>query len=146
MTGPATRPVFIDATEWGEVLVLADAPYLQGVGDRRRRTGGGRHVRPGDRLRHRRAAQRRAVRGAPRARGVDKLGFGSYNKFADAWDRIWTYRRIKGNGSKAAVGDICLQNWGYSGRDGEGGNDYPFGYLFKSKAGRPPPSVTRTWR
>ena len=57
-----------------------------------------------------------------------------YKKFGDAWDRIWTYRRLKGKGAKAAVGDICLQNWGYSGRDGEGGNDYPFGYLFKSRS------------
>ena len=33
-----------------------------------------------------------------------------------------------------ATGDICLQNWGYSAKDHEGGNDYPFAYLFTSRA------------
>ena len=69
----------------------------------------------------------------PGPEGVERLGYGSYKKFDDAWDRIWTYRRLKGQGKKAAVGDLSLQNWGYSGRDNEGGNDYPFGYLFKSR-------------
>ncbi len=31
MTKPGHSTVFLDATEWGEVLALADAPYLQGV-------------------------------------------------------------------------------------------------------------------
>jgi hypothetical protein len=126
--------VFLDATEWGEVLALADAPYLQGV----EFVDGGREgndtcgqatvVDIVERL------NADPVDEAPGPEGVPNLGFGNYKKFPDAWDRIWTYRRIKGRGSKAAVGDICLQNWGYSGRDKEGGNDYPFGYLFKSKA------------
>jgi FAD dependent oxidoreductase len=131
---PGHATVFLDATEWGEVLALADAPYLQGV----EAVDGGREGNDTcgqatvfdivERL------NEEPVDEPPGPQGVDKLGFGSYKKFGDAWDKIWTYRRIKGRGPKAAVGDICLQNWGYSGRDNEGGNDYPFGYLFKSKA------------
>ena len=131
---PGHATVFLDATEWGEVLVLADAPYLQGV----EAVDGGREgndtcgqatvIDIVERLNAEPAEE------PPGPAGVEKLGFGGYKKFGDAWDRIWTYRRLKGKGSKAAVGDISLQNWGYSGRDNEGGNDYPFGYLFKSRA------------
>ena len=131
---PGHATIFLDETEWGEVLALADAPYLQGVES----VDGGREGNDAcgqatvfdivERL------NEEPVDEAPGPGGVDKLGFGGYRKFGDAWDRIWTYRRLKGRGPKAAVGDVCLQNWGYSGRDGEGGNDYPFGYLFKLKA------------
>jgi hypothetical protein len=125
--------VFIDATEWGEVLALANAPYLQGV----ETVDGGRDGNDTcgqatvfdivERL------NAEPVEEPPGPTNVKNLGFGSYKKNGDAWDRIWTYRRIKGRGSKPSIGDLSLQNWGYSGRDGEGGNDYPFGYLFKSK-------------
>jgi hypothetical protein len=67
----------------------------------------------------------------------DRMGFGAYRDRDDAWQRIWTYRRIKGEGPVAQSGDLCLQNWGFSSTvvpGGEGGNDYPFGYLFLSKA------------
>ena len=131
---PGHATVFLDATEWGEVLALADAPYLQGVelvdgGKEGSDTCGQAIVFD---IVERLNAE--PVDEPPGPPGVEHLGYGSYKKFADAWDRIWTYRRIKGKGNKAALGDISLQNWGYSGRDGEGGNDYPFGYLFKPKA------------
>ena len=129
------RTVFVDATEWGEVLALADAPYLIGF---ETEDGGltgddtcGQATVFG-------FAQR--LNAAPtdepkaHATGVEGLGFGAYKTKPDAWDLIWRYRRLKGNGPKATVGDISLQNWGYSGRDHEGGNDYPMGYLFKTKA------------
>jgi hypothetical protein len=132
-TKPGHTTIFMDATEWGEVLALADAPYLQGV----ETNDGGRDGNDtcgqatvfdiAERL------NAEPVEEPPGPTGVKNLGFGNYKRFGDAWDRIWTYRRIKGRGGKPAVGDICLQNWGYSGRDNEGGNDYPFGYLFKSK-------------
>ena len=132
-TRPGHSTVFMDATEWGEVLALADAPFLQGV----ETVDGGRDgndtcgqatvIDIVERL------EAQPTEEPPSPADVDQLGFGGYKKFDDAWHRIWTYRRIKGRGNKAAVGDICLQNWGYSGRDNEGGNDYPFRYLFKSK-------------
>ena len=132
-TRPGHGTIFLDATEWGELLVLADAPYLQGVES----VDGGRdgnetcgQATVFDIVERLNADPTEEPAGPA---GVDKLGYGNYKKFDDAWDRIWTYRRLKGKGSKAAVGDICLQNWGYSGRDNEGGNDYAFAYLFRSK-------------
>eukprot|EP01043_Picozoa_sp_COSAG02_P032434 COSAG02_NODE_2167_length_9609_cov_18.589485_5_plen_583_part_00 len=32
--GGADRPVFVDGTEWGELLALLDAPYLQGLSEK----------------------------------------------------------------------------------------------------------------
>ncbi|QDT74357.1 FAD-dependent oxidoreductase [Lacipirellula limnantheis] len=131
--GAKRSPVFIDATEWGEVLALADAPYLQGVeatdgglaGDDR--TGQATVFcfveefleNPADEPKY----------DVP----LERMGFATYEGRADAWDQVWTYRRIRGDGPPAP-GDLCLQNWGYSAKVGNGGNDYPFGYLFPSKA------------
>ena len=64
---------------------------------------------------------------------AEELGYGAYRDKPDAWEKIWTYRRIRGRAAPA-TGDICLQNWGYSAKDHEGGNDYPFAYLFTSRA------------
>ncbi len=131
---PGHPTIFLDATEWGEVLVLAGAPYLQGT----EAVDGGREGNDA-------CGQATVIdiverinadptEEPPGPGGVERLGFGNYRKFGDAWERIWTYRRLKGKGPRPAVGDISLQNWGYSGSDGEGGNDYPFGYLFKTRA------------
>jgi len=46
------------------------------------------------------------------------------------WAKVWTYRRLfsaKPDWNNANVNDLSLQNWGT-------GNDYPFGYLYKSFA------------
>ncbi len=128
--------VFIDATEWGEVLVLAGAPYLQGVefqdGEREGDDRCGQST-VFDFVQRYNAAP---VEEPPGPEGVEGFGFDEFQGQGDAWDRIWTYRRIKSarGGGPAAVGDLCLQNWGYSAKLKAGGNDYPFGYLFLSKA------------
>ncbi len=132
-TAAGRRTVFIEATEWGELLALSGLPYLQGV----EKTADGLdcddtcgqatvycfaqelHPQP--------------VNEPDRATQADRLGYGSYSDRADAWEKIWTYRRIRGR-AKPAAGDICLQNWGYSEKQGDGGNDYPFRYLFLSRA------------
>jgi len=126
------QTVFIDATEWGEVLALSGANYLQGVEDEDGKLTGNDTCGQStvycfvQELHHEDVA-------APVGTIAGKhLGFGDYGNREDAWERIWTYRRIRGEG-KPAPGDLCLQNWGYSRRLQEGGNDYPFGYLFKSK-------------
>ena len=128
--------VFIDATEWGEVLVLADAPYLQGV----ETVDGGREGNDlcgqstvFDLVERLNAGPIVEPEGP---KDVPALGFGDYTDRADAWSQIWTYRRIKSNpaGGPPAVGDLCLQNWGYSGKRAQGGNDYPFGYLFRRRS------------
>ncbi len=124
--------VFVDATEWGELLALSGTDYLQGVEQVEGETGGNDTCGQStvycfvQRIRSAASAQGRAV---PQA---DRLGYGDYQDKENPWELIWTYRRIKGQG-KSAVGDLCLQNWGYSKSREHGGNDYPFGYLFKSK-------------
>jgi hypothetical protein len=132
------RVVFIDATEWGEVLALAGAPYLQGV----EAADGG--PQGDDRCGQSTVfdfVQRFAAEPAdepPGPEGVSGFGYdqAQAQEGAEAWNHIWTYRRIKSakGGGPAAVGDLCLQNWGYSAKLQAGGNDYPFGYLFISKA------------
>lgn len=127
--------VFLDATEWGELLVLSGAPYLQGVdsaeGGQGDDTCGQSTVF--DFVERLNPAP---VEEPPGPRDVPGLGFGDETGRPDAWDRIWTYRRIRSRpeGGPPAVGDLCLQNWGYSAKRREGGNDYPFGYLFLPRA------------
>jgi len=124
--------VFIDATEWGEILALSGVPYLQGIED----SDGSQHGNDTcgqatvfclveEFLAEPRDEAKRDVH-------VENLGFGAYRDQSDAWQRIWTYRRIRGRGDPSP-GDLSLQNWGYSLELQEGGNDYPFGYLFKSR-------------
>jgi hypothetical protein len=116
------------------VLALADAPYLQGVesvdGGLQGNDQCGQCTVFGfvERLEPKSVDEPPAPGGGP-----TDLGFGQYENNPDAWARIWTYRRIKGRGDRPAIGDLSLQNWGYSGRLKQGGNDYPSGYLFKSK-------------
>jgi hypothetical protein len=125
--------VFIDATEWGEVLALSGAPYLQGVepedGSIESNDCCGQSIVFGfvQRL-HADAVNEPEV-----APAVEGLGFGDYRDREDAWEQIWTYRRLRGTDAAPQPGDLSLQNWGYSHRLREGGNDYPFGYLFKSR-------------
>ena len=125
-----TGAVFIDATEWGEVMALADAPLLQGV-----------EVVDGELATHDTCGQSitycfvqemhaAAVADHPAIEDVGNMGLGAYAERPDAWQKIWTYRRIKGDGGEASPGELCLQNWGYDVERDEGGNDYPFAYLF----------------
>jgi len=131
------RPtVFVDATEWGELLALSGKDYLQGIeesdGSLVIPAGGDTcgqatvfcfaqqlHAEPVDQ------PDRQVI--------AKDMGYGAYSDKPDAWTKIWTYRRIRGKGLTAS-GDICLQNWGYSASHGHGGNDYPHAYLFLSKA------------
>ncbi len=129
---PGHVTVFLDATEWGELFVLADVPYLQGVEDRDGAVAG--HDTCGQATVYCFVQEFLSEPAAEELRQVhvDHLGYGAYREQPDAWQKIWTYRRIRGQGDPSP-GDLCLQNWGYSGQLEEGGNDYPFGYLFKSR-------------
>ena len=126
-------PVFVEATEWGEVLALSGADYLQGTeaveGEPKGDDTCGQSIVYDfiQELHSDRVAQTDPP-GDP-----TRLGLGDYQDKPNAWPLIWTYRRVRGEG-EPAPGDLCLQNWGYSEQRGQGGNDYPFGYLFKSKA------------
>lgn len=128
LVGPeGAAPVVIDATEFGDVMVLADAPYLQGVEvvdgstEIADDTCGQafvfpfvQHYEPG-------------VRNEPaNPFAVDHPDF--YDMGTHSWDQIWTYRRIlDGDHDSGHYGDFSLQNW-YP------GNDYGFGYLLTSQA------------
>lgn len=129
---PGRLTIFVDATEWGELLVLSGAPYLQGVEDRDGGTDGNDTCGQATVFCFVQQLHAKPVDEPARDLAVTHLGFGQYRDVPDAWQKIWTYRRIRGRGDPAP-GDLCLQNWGYSLPDQEGGNDYPFGYLFKSR-------------
>ncbi|MEO0529972.1 MAG: FAD-dependent oxidoreductase, partial [Planctomycetota bacterium] len=128
--------IFIDATEWGEVLALADAPYLQGAEPSEDALTGddqmGQSIVYGfvQRMHHQTVkTYRTPVEPDDIPGGV---GYGAYADRADAWPMIWTYRRLLGSGKDATPGELSLQNWSYYDERGEGGNDYPFRYLFLS--------------
>lgn len=126
--------VFIDATEWGELLPLAGARHLQGAETSESSLEGDDTLGQATVFCFVQRAHDKPVKDHPATPPVERLGFGAYSDRPDAWQRIWTYRRILGDGPTAAPGQLSLQNWGYSGKHGDGGNDYPFGYLFLSKA------------
>jgi hypothetical protein len=130
---PGRATIFIDATEWGEILALSGAPYLQGVEHKDGGTTGIDTCGQATVFCFVQQFHAQRVDEPPRRLGVSNMGFGQYRGQPDAWRKIWTYRRIRGRGDPSP-GDLCLQNWGYSLEHQEGGNDYPFGYLFKSRA------------
>jgi hypothetical protein len=128
--------VFVDATEWGEVLALSGKDYLQGVEE----TDGALTAAPGADTCGQATVFCFAQEIHPEPVGepdrpvcATDMGYGAYGDKPDAWTKIWTYRRLRGKGAPA-TGDVCLQNWGYSQKHGEGGNDYPHAFLFTSKA------------
>ena len=137
------HPVFVEATEWGEVLALSGADYLQGIEQKEGEAGGNDTCGQSTVYCFIQEILSEPAEQPTSTPQVDKLGFGKYRDRKDAWERIWTYRRVRGNG-KPSPGDLCLQNWEYSADLGEGGNDYPFGYLFKSKADTA--AEIRDWR
>ncbi|MFW5741516.1 MAG: FAD-dependent oxidoreductase, partial [Myxococcota bacterium] len=121
----AGGPVVVDATELGDVLVLSHASYLQGVEkadgslETDDETCGQAVVFPFVMRYNNGPVADNALPVQPDH--PEFYGVGNSN-----WDKIWTYRRVKGSGGVAA-GQLSNQNW-------NPGNDYAYGYLFKSKA------------
>ena len=124
--------VFVDATEWGEVLALSGTDYLQGTEDEEGEPGGNDTCGQSIVYCFVQKLHAETVEQSAPSGDASRLGLGDYQEKKDAWNLIWTYRRILGKGEPSA-GDLCLQNWGYSPSREQGGNDYPFAYLFKSK-------------
>eukprot|EP01120_Amphizonella_sp_Union-15-10_P014259 TRINITY_DN6856_c0_g1_i2.p1 TRINITY_DN6856_c0_g1~~TRINITY_DN6856_c0_g1_i2.p1 ORF type:complete len:584 (+),score=79.27 TRINITY_DN6856_c0_g1_i2:45-1796(+) len=123
-----TGDVFIDGTDWGELLALSGAPYLQGVdesfdGD----TSGTGLDTCGQSITYNFVEQYHLndTYEPPNPYHVDHPEF--YSLGGSTWDKVWTYRRILSTREAPSPGDLTVQNWGV-------GNDYPFGYLFLSKA------------
>lgn len=125
--------IFVDATEWGELLALSGASYLVGTehkdGDLHGNDRCGQATTFGFVMRY----HDRPIKDHPKYPTMPHLGFGSYRNRPDAWSQVWTYRRIKADADEPNSGDLSLQNWGYDPRSGESGNDYPGGYLFLSR-------------
>ena len=128
-----TAPVFVEATEWGEVLALADAPLLQGVEVEDGSVDGDDTLGQSTTYGFVQKMHSEPVDDHPEIEPVENLGLGAYHDRPNAWQLIWTYRRLRGEGREASPGELSLQNWGYSIDRSEGGNDYPFGYLFLSR-------------
>lgn len=128
-----TGRVFLDATEWGEVLALADAPYLQGPEPNEDSLEGNDQIGQATVYGFVQRMHAEPVADHPKISPVEGLGFGGYRNRDDAWQKVWTYRRLKGTGLTASPGELSLQNWNYYHEHAEGGNDYPFGYLFVSR-------------
>ncbi len=128
--------VFVDATEWGELLVLADAPYLIGVESVDGGTEGDQSF--GQSITYGIVQELHATEDRSRDEWVptpkaSKLGLGDYRERKNGWKLVWTYRRLRATQQEVTSGDLCLQNWGYYVKRDEGVNDYPFGYLFLEK-------------
>lgn len=128
------RPaVFIDATEWGELLALSNAPYIQGVEasegalDANDRCGQGTVFGFVEKLNAQPVDEPALPQANAASRGFYSLAVGANETVQSKWDKIWRYRRVRGSGPTARTDDLSLQNW-------NPGNDYPFGYLFLSKA------------
>ena len=125
--------IFLDATEWGEVLALSGAPYLIGAEPSEDSLDGDDRLGQATVYGFVQRMHAQPQTGHPKIDPVPGLGYGAYGDRDDAWSKIWTYRRLKGSGSGASPGELSLQNWGYDPSRGEGGNDYPFRYLFLSR-------------
>lgn len=122
-------PVLIDATEFGDVLVLAGSPWLQGTEDadgalENNDTCGQAIVYPIAAV-----LNAEPVAEGPNPFPVEHPEFYSFKTTSRTfgWDEIWTYRRLRGMAATGpSAGDISMQNW-------NPGNDFPYGYLFLNK-------------
>ncbi len=123
---PVGKLIVVDATELGEVMVLAGATYLQGL------DAHDGALQPGDEL----CGQTFTFPFVMRYRDawvIDDLPPAlpdhpeQYSFEGYEWNKIWRYRRLKGVGLAPHIGELSSQNWRL-------GNDYAHGPLFKSMA------------
>lgn len=118
---PGRGFVVVDATPFGDLLVLTGAPFLQGTdaGDGVPELGeercGQAMVFPFVLAWDTTGSTAGAVPTAP----GDTVGFG-LGRFG--WDQVWTYRRLRAADDAPGPGDLSMQNWGE-------GNDYFGAYV-----------------
>ncbi|CAF0783857.1 unnamed protein product [Rotaria sordida] len=134
----------IEGSSWGEVLVLSNASYIQGLmeefdGD----TSGIGNSTCGQSFTFDFLEQ---LRETP----VDELpnplpeptGGANYSFEHLTWERIWTYRRVNTsapNSNIVAVNDLTIQNWSE-------GNDYRKEYFFLSPSDTQHQHDTNQWQ
>lgn len=127
-------PIVIEATEWGEVLVLSGADYVQGIENVENDPSSqiaecGQSIvfpfviKSISRDKNNDVEKIQIVDGTT---GDHSLLTGSLGetsekfKFSLAgyeWDKVWTYRRIYGKSKGFNINELSMQNWGQ-------GNDY----------------------
>lgn len=128
------EPIVVEATEFGDVLALSGASYLQGVEsalDSLTATPGGEVCGMATVFPFVMEYADQPVTEAPNPY-PDYRGNYSLQTYSGTtpWERVWTYRRLQSgirDTRKAAPGDLSMQNW-------NPGNDYLEGYLFKNRA------------
>ena len=122
----------MDGTSWGEVLVLSNASYLQGVmeqfdGD----TSGVGNATCGQAFTIDFLEQlRETPEDEPPNPLPEPTGGANYTLGMMTWERIWTYRRVNSSAPDSqtvAVNDITIQNWA-------DGNDYTREFFYLSLA------------
>ena len=120
LIGENAPSIFIDASENGDLLVLSSEAFTTGADDEGSNLGstcGQATVFP-----FVISASSSDSDPVVKPSNPEFYSLGKYT-----WDKVWTYRRLKGSGDSFQLGEKSLQNW-------NPGNDYPFGYLWKSSA------------
>ncbi|MEI8027347.1 MAG: FAD-dependent oxidoreductase [Pseudomonadota bacterium] len=119
LSGADAPKIFIDASENGDLLALSSEAYTQ---------GGEEGVESADSTCGQATVFPFVMDGKASASEPvvtpEHPEFYSLGRFT--WDKIWTYRRLKGSGDVFLPGQKSLQNW-------NPGNDYPYGYLWVSQ-------------
>lgn len=107
----------IEATQYGDLLVLTKAPFNQGTPNN---DACGQSIVFC--LHQEYSDQMNSLLKEESENDVndDNFSLGTYTV-----DQVWRYRRLLGKGLAPKPGEICLQNW-----DGPG-NDYRGGYIFQ---------------
>ena len=127
----------IEGTSWGEVLVLSNASYLQGLmeqfdGDA---SGVGNSTCGQSFTIDFLEQLRETPVDEPPNPLPEPTGGAKYTFESLTWERVWTYRRVNtsGTGGGVKANDLTIQNW-------SGGNDYRTEFFFL------PPSDTQHQR
>jgi len=127
-------PLVIEGSEFGDVLALSEAAWIQGVDDIDGTLGSTKNT----------AGQAFTFPIAMELKSTPQYSSSpisaKYSSWFDittytdkkkdstdiSWSKIWKYRRSRGNLQNPSVGDISIMNWYH-------GNDYPYRYLFLNK-------------
>lgn len=134
----------IEGSSWGEVLVLSNASYLQGLMERfDGDTSGVGNATCGQSFTFDFLEQ---LRETPVDEPPNPLpaptGGANYSFEHFTWERVWTYRRVNTsapNADTVAVNDLTIQNWSY-------GNDYQKKFVFLPPAQAAQQRDTDQWQ
>jgi hypothetical protein len=134
----------IEGTSWGEVLVLSNASYLQGLmeqfdgdisGIGNSTCGQAVTIDFLEQLREEPVDE-------PPNPLPEPSGGANYTLHPETWERVWTYRRVNTSAPDphtVAVNDITIQNWG-------DGNDYRAEFFYLSSSDTQRQRDTNQWQ